>query len=123
MITAKARLENSLRTPNNTTLHLEREDEGLKAGVYTGFAGYHSVASNTLHPIKRAAGDSQLPPAGLLLRGFRALYKGNLVGLSASLDWSLTARRFPANGNTVSGVGPWCEIISFTHTSWAPVEP
>jgi hypothetical protein len=35
MITAKARPENSLRAPNNTTLHLEREDKDLKTGVYT----------------------------------------------------------------------------------------
>jgi TldD protein len=33
------------------------------------------------------------------------------------------SERFPANGISVSGVGPWCEIICFTHTSWAPVEP
>jgi predicted aspartyl protease len=32
-------------------------------------------------------------------------------------------KRFPANGISVSGVGPWCGFISFTHTSWAPVEP
>jgi len=23
----------------------------------------------------------------------------------------------------ISGVGPWCGFISFTHTPWAPVEP
>jgi hypothetical protein len=33
-IAARARLENSLGAPNNTALHLEREDRGLKAGVY-----------------------------------------------------------------------------------------
>jgi hypothetical protein len=31
--------------------------------------------------------------------------------------------RFPANGISVSGVGPWCGFICFTHTSWASVEP
>jgi hypothetical protein len=95
MIATTARLENSLRTPNNTTLHLEREDKGLKARVYTGFTDHHmesetSVASNTLHPIKRTADNSQLPPAGLLLRellppltkGFRALQEKPCWALS-----------------------------------------
>jgi hypothetical protein len=39
-MTAKARPENSLRAPNNTTLHLEREDKGLKAGVYTVYVRF-----------------------------------------------------------------------------------
>jgi MFS family permease len=43
--------------------------------------------------------------------------------LGGLLADSLGRRRFPANGNTVSGVGPWCGFTCFTHTSWAPVEP
>jgi hypothetical protein len=43
MITANARPENSLRAPNNTTLHLEREDRCLKAGVYTVYTGLKIV--------------------------------------------------------------------------------
>jgi hypothetical protein len=43
MITAKARPENNPRTPNNTTLHLEREDKGLKTRIYTVYTGLRII--------------------------------------------------------------------------------
>ena len=45
------------------------------------------------------------------------------VGVAEKLGYTRFDKRFPANGISVSGVGPWCEITCFTHTSWAPVEP
>ena len=48
-----------------------------------------SVASNTLHPTKRTAEilNSHLQAFSY---GASELYRGNLVGLSASLDWSVS---------------------------------
>ena len=45
------------------------------------------------------------------------------VGVAEKLGHTRFDKRFPANGISVSGVGPWCEITCFTHNSWAPVEP
>jgi predicted aspartyl protease len=39
------------------------------------------------------------------------------VGVAEKLGYTRFDKRFPANGISVSGVGPWCGIICFTHTS------